>query len=642
LEHILISTRPFHAGKIPKYVFALQSLQVLCLNNNQLSGHLEDIPSLVSSPLSTIDLSNNKLTGNIPKSILKLKHLEHLNLESNRLSDTIKLSSFRRLKSLYFLSLSNNKLSITPDQEGDVVSNSLPNIQYLYLASCNLTKFPGSLRYLDTISILDLSSNQIDDVVPSWVWENWMDKLESLNLSRNMLTSLEKSPSLVHMSRLSVLDLSFNRLQGSIPIPVTPMPGKVLDYSNNNFSSIVPNFGRYIRSFYLNLSKNKLNGHVPSSICSASQLNILDLSYNSFSGSIPSCLIERGNLAVLKLRENQINGTLPENIAQECKFQTLDLNGNQIQGRLPRSLLNCQELTVLDVGNNQVVGSFPSWLGILPNLRVLVLRSNQLKGTIKKFKSDQSIVNHFSSLQILCLSSNRFSGILPEGWFNTFKAMMENINEDGRVLGYYTKTTHGFYQDTVSITLKGSDLVFTKILTTFKAIDFSNNSFEGPIPEAIGSLVSLHGINISSNNFKGQIPITLSNLSQMESLDLSQNRLSGEIPQELTSLTSLAWLNLSHNNLFGRIPQGNQFLSFPNSSFEGNVGLCGSPLSKQCESAGSVAPSALAHPDPNSLRQDRLDTILLFVFVGLGFGIGFSSAILYTTLPHKSMGQKHS
>jgi hypothetical protein len=47
-------------------------------------------------------------------------------------------------------------------------------------------------------------------------------------------------------------------------------------------------------------------------------------------------------------------------------------------------------------------------------------------------------------------------------------------------------------------------------------------------------------------------------------------------------------------------------------------------------------------PDPNSLRQDRLDAILLFVFVGLGFGIGFSSAILYTTLPNKSMGQKHS
>ena len=105
-----------------------------------------------------------------------------------------------------------------------------------------------------------------------------------------------------------------------------------------------------------------------------------------------------------------------------------------------------------------------------------------------------------ASLQILCLSSNRFSGSLPKEWFNTFKAMMKNVNEDGRVLGYYTNTAHGFYHDTITITLKGSNLIFTKILTTFKAIDFSNNSFDGPIPESIGSLISLHGIDISSNN----------------------------------------------------------------------------------------------------------------------------------------------
>ncbi|XBH60723.1 hypothetical protein VPH35_115275 [Triticum aestivum] len=620
-------------GKIPQSLFAFPALKVLSLKNNQLSGHLEDIPFPLYSSLSTVEINDNQLTGHIPKSILQLKHLEYLNLESNRLSGTIKLSPFWRLEKLFFLSLSNNKISIADEEGGDVL-NSLPNIYQIHLASCNLTKFPGSLRYLDKVSVLDLSSNQINDVIPSWVWENWKNQLESLNLSRNMFTALEKFPSLVHMPNLTVLDLSFNRLQGSIPIPVTAMPGKVLDYSNNNFSSILPDFGRYIRSFYLNLSKNKLNGHVPSSICSASNLNILDLSYNNFSGSLPSCLIGSGKLAVLKLRENQFNGTLPENIREECKFRTIDLNRNQIEGELPRSLSNCQQLELLDVGNNQVRGSFPSWLGILPKLRVLVLRSNQLNGTIRDLDGDCGTINQFPSLQILCLASNRFYGHLPKGWFNKFKAMMENVNEEGRVLGYYTNTTHGFYQDTVTITLKGSNLIFTKILTTFKAIDFSNNSFDGPIPESIGNLVSLHGVNMSSNNFTGQMPSSLSNLSQLESLDLSWNRISGEIPQVLTSLTSLAWLNLSYNNLVGRIPQGNQFLSFPNSSFEGNVGLCGGPLSKQCETTDSTASSALAPPEPYNLWQDRLDAILLFTFVGLGFGVGFASAITFRMFCH--------
>ena len=106
------------------------------------------------------------------------------------------------------------------------------------------------------------------------------------------------------------------------------------------------------------------------------------------------------------------------------------------------------------------------------------------------------------------------------------------------------------------------------------------------------------------------------------------NHLSGEIPQVLTSLTFLSWLNLSYNNLTGRIPQGNQFFSFPYSSFEGNAGLCGSQVSKQCDNLSSTTPKAADHQESKSLWQDRLDAILLFTFVGLGFGVGFALAVL--------------
>lgn len=171
---------------------------------------------------------------------------------------------------------------------------------------------------------------------------------------------------------------------------------------------------------------------------------------------------------------------------------------------------------------------------------------------------------------------------------------MANINDQGQVLGHPINMTNGFYHDTVTVTFKGGDLSFSKILTAFSSIDLSNNSFYGLVPESIGRLVSLHGLNMSYNNFVGQIPSQFSNLSQLESIDLSWNRISGEIPQELASLTSLEWLNFSYNNLSGRIPQGNQFSTFSNSSFEGNAGLCGVPLSKQCDSQSSIAPSAVA------------------------------------------------
>ncbi|KAF7021289.1 hypothetical protein CFC21_034262 [Triticum aestivum] len=443
----------FLCGKIPKSLFALPALHTLMLSSNQLSGALEEIPAPWSSSLSSIWLDHNDLTGAIPKSFFHLNHLKDLYLGSNRLAGTITLSSFWRLKSLSSLSLSYNMLSIV-DEEDDTILTSLPNVNYLELASCNLTKIPRALRYLGGVISLDLSNNQINGVIPSW------------------------------------------------------------------------------------------------------------------------------------------------------------------------------DLELFDVGNNQIVGSFPSWLGALPQLRVLVLRSNQLNGTIWDIKADRTINKYFSTLQILDLASNNFSGNVPKGWFNELNAMMENVNDEGQVVGQQTNLPNGFYQDTVTVTFKDLKLIFTKILTTFKVIDFSHNSFDGSIPESIGRLASLHGLNMSYNNFTGQIPSQFSNLSQLESLDLSRNHITGEIPHELTSLTSLGCLDLSYNNLSGRIPQGNQFSTFSDNSFEGNADLCGVPLSKECESQNSVSPSEVAPPEYESLWQDKLGVILLFAFVGLGFGVGFALAFL--------------
>ncbi|MBA0789559.1 hypothetical protein Gotri_028076 [Gossypium trilobum] len=117
-------------------------------------------------------------------------------------------------------------------------------------------------------------------------------------------------------------------------------------------------------------------------------------------------------------------------------------------------------------------------------------------------------------------------------------------------------------------------------------MDLSNNHFCGKISEEVGHLYSLQMLNFSHNNFTGPIPASFGNLVELESLDLSSNKLSGEIPAQMTKLTFLEVLNLSNNNLVGPIPHGNQFETFNNDSYRGNLGLCGLPLSKQCVKHG--------------------------------------------------------
>ncbi|WRX28309.1 Protein kinase domain - like 10, partial [Theobroma cacao] len=57
-------------------------------------------------------------------------------------------------------------------------------------------------------------------------------------------------------------------------------------------------------------------------------------------------------------------------------------------------------------------------------------------------------------------------------------------------------------------------------------------------------------------------------------------------------------LNLSQNNLMGSVPRGNQFDTFTNDSYIGNLRLCVFPLSKECgESEGTKLPPSIFDED---------------------------------------------
>ncbi|MFQ6621174.1 hypothetical protein Gotur_002343, partial [Gossypium turneri] len=250
-------------------------------------------------------------------------------------------------------------------------------------------------------------------------------------------------------------------------------------------------------------------------------------------------------------------------------IQHLGLNGNQLEGILPLSLINCSELLVLIVANNNLSDNFPHWLGMLPRLRVLILRSNRFHGSIQDPLTNFS----FSKLQMVDLSHNDFTGLLPIEFFQNLKALKEEVGYDSE-----------YFSDSVNLTIKGLELEFTKTvhMPIFTCIDLSDNGFHGEIPKVVGELRLLLAPNLSHNSLTGPIPPSFGNLAALESLDLSFNKQSGRIPSQLTNLTFLEVLKFWNNNLVGPIPQGKQFDTFENDSYRGHLGLCGFPLSKEC------------------------------------------------------------
>ncbi|GKV38415.1 hypothetical protein SLEP1_g46329 [Rubroshorea leprosula] len=283
-------------------------------------------------------------------------------------------------------------------------------------------------------------------------------------------------------------------------------------------------------------------------------------------------------------------------------------------------------LEVLDVGNNGIEDTFPHWLESLPALQVLVLRSNKFHGSVQSTKESSS----FPKLRVLDLSNNDFLGPLPIRYMGNLKVMMDPHGEDGSPEYMKMSTGTNSYQYLLVVTWKGFDYELQGILTVFSSIHLSNNKFEGEIPDVIGKLSSLKGLNLSHNNLTGHIPPSLGNLTNLEWLDLSSNELAGKIPDELVSLTQLSVLNLSNNQLVGRIPQGNQFNTFGNGSYEGNLGLCGIPLSKSCDRIGTP-PSSFQEKD--ELWRFGWRVVVLGYGCGVVFGLLMGYLVFRTGKP---------
>uniref|UniRef100_A0A0E0NA10 non-specific serine/threonine protein kinase n=1 Tax=Oryza rufipogon TaxID=4529 RepID=A0A0E0NA10_ORYRU len=407
-----------------------------------------------------------------------------------------------------------------------------------------------------------------------------------LNLSYNLLSSVLPQE-LLSSSKLIVIDISFNRLNGGLdklPSSTPARPLQVLNISSNLLAGQFPSSTWVVMTNLaaLNVSNNSFTGKIPTNFCTNSpSLAVLELSYNQFSGSIPPELGSCSRLRVLKAGHNNLSGTLPDEIfnatSLEClsfpnnnlqgtleganvvklgKLATLDLGENNFSGNIPESIGQLNRLEELHLNNNKMFGSIPSTLSNCTSLKTIDLNSNNFSGELMNVN-----FSNLPSLQTLDLRQNIFSGKIPETIYscsnltalrlslNKFQGQLSKGLGNLKSLSFLSLGYNNLTNITNALQILRSS---SKLTTLLISNNFMNESI--PDDDRIDGFENLQVLDLSGCSFSGKIPQWLSKLSRLEMLVLDNNQLTGPIPDWISSLNFLFYLDVSNNNLTGEIP----------------------------------------------------------------------------------------
>ncbi|XWS44016.1 hypothetical protein CRYUN_Cryun15aG0009100 [Craigia yunnanensis] len=487
------------------------------------------IPNFIGSlkTLRHLNLSGASFGGSLPSFLGNLTSLRYLDLNtcfsnSNK-NDLHWLSTLSNLK---HQNLESVDLSMARTYWLEAV-NMLPSLEELQLPACGLSILPLSLPLvnLSSLSVLDLSNNGFNSSIPSWLF---------------------------NISGLEYLDLNSNKIRGEIPDGFADMHFlRNLDLSENSFIEgklLRRNLRNLCNLLVLDLSFNKISGDIglfTSSLsrCNNCSLESLHLGYNELGGFLPDSLGHLRNLKNLLLMQNYFLGSIPESIWNLSSLEFFDLSANGMKGTIPRSLGQLSSLVSLDINDNQwedvITEAHFSNLTSLKELSIV-----QISGNITLMFNVTS--NRIPPFKLIYINL-RSCLVGPE-----FPTWLRHQNEL-RFIAVWNAGILGSVPDW-----------FWKLDLVLDVLDFSSNQLTGTIPNSIkltpkdslGSLTAVKFLSLSRNNLSGEISPTLQNCTSIQSLDLGDNRLSGDIPTWIgETMPSLLVLNLRSNLFTGDIPR---------------------------------------------------------------------------------------
>lgn len=407
-------------GTISNSIVNLTALTELYIGYNHFNG---TIPALGNSPLISLSLPSNQMTGTIPLNIAGGGALGTCELYDNKFTGPITEATFN-FTTLFALYLQDNYLSgpapsnletlqlIELNLANNMLTSTLPVINSSLLVSYQLefNQFSGSLP--DTlassvISYYEVSSNALIGSIPSSLFIN-KSKLQFLLLDYNQFTGTLPTE-LSNLESVELFDVASNVLSGSLPSELSKMRALQRFFVNlNAFSGSVTCFNSSSQYFLTNieLSNNQFSGSLPVEPFKIPQLQTFAAVSNCFTGTLPSeVMCGAESLTALALDGLHTASSCRVSLLPKSISSSYGLTYHT-PGTIPSCLYNLRQLNTLHVSGNGLEGTLPSDVSLSTVLTDFALSYNQFTGTIP----DLFVLNPFNNFD---LSFNRLTGTVP-------------------------------------------------------------------------------------------------------------------------------------------------------------------------------------------------------------------------------------
>lgn len=415
----------------------------------------------------------------------------------------------------------------------------------------------------------------------------------SINLSRNLALRVPKDfitacinlreikftgneawrlpPSLAWASRLTVLDVSNNRLEQVDHAELHRLMALVsLKLANNKLTKLPSSFSSFRQLRSLNLSSNNFTTF-PEHICSLKSLVDLDISFNKLS-SLPK-ISQLSTLERLWVTNNDLKGAFNESFAGLTNLKEIDARFNGITNI--DNVTNLPNLEQLLVGHNNIT----TFKGSFPKLRVLVLDHCP----VTSFELDQPVPT------------------------------LTSLNIASAKLVDFKETMFGFIPNLQKLNLDKNHLsnMSSQIgrLSKLEFLSMAKNPLN-IVPPSLGSLLELKFLNLRECNVKS-LPPEIWYCRKLETLNVSSNVLetfpkqnAAPPPNEYREATPVSTPGLSSSPSFEDLGKLEDFQARrPSQASAGMMSIGSSPGSGRKNSVTSLA----THRKPSVISRTNTE-----------------------------------